>query len=540
MKNKIHINQLGYSLHGNKRAVCTGTGMSGGSFSLIDASSGKTMMTGKLTKPYFDAASGDITATADFSTFSLAGRYYLKSGRKRSYDFAVAENPYRELKRAVLKSFYYNRCDAINESYTGDYAHGKCHSAPAVLIENKSKAIDASGGWHDSGSYGKYVTTACITLGHMLYAYKMFPNAFGEKGSIPNAPKGMPDILAECRTELEWLLKMQTRSGGVYHKVCSLSYSAFVAPEKDVYPQFVSPCSYQATTSLVAVTALASGIYSEFDKDFSDLLQSSAFSGWIWLSNHPDPAPFVNPPEITHTAAGDIVARNLADNLFWAVCELYEMTGEDLFRRRLHELYKAVCVTEFTYYSVGGFGALSYMTGSRQRDFEIERYIRLQYRIEADNIVSLSEKSGYETAQAADDYGVFTNIHIMNSAMVLIFAHMLLDCSGYISAAEEQLNYILGKNPLGKCFITGMGSDSVKSPHHRMSAFSENNSPVPGLAVIGVCSDDARKDDYAKWNIPKGTPPAKCYCDNNFCFSTNETSICCSSALLFVSAYFDS
>ena len=97
---------------------------------------------------------------------------------------------------------------------------------------------------------------------------------------------------------------------------------------------------------------------------------------------------------------------------------------------------------------------------------------------------------------------------------------------------------MLGKNPMGISYVTGFGSRSVTQPHHRPSAFDDVEKPVPGLIVIGANS--GRDDDYAKWNIPKNTPPAKCYCDTGFCYSTNETSINANSAALFLAAYYES
>ena len=90
---------------------------------------------------------------------------------------------------------------------------------------------------------------------------------------------------------------------------------------------------------------------------------------------------------------------------------------------------------------------------------------------------------------------------------------------------------------MGISYVTGFGTNYAKNPHHRMSAFDDIDEAVPGMVVIGPNSKS--DDDFAKWNIPKGTPPAKCYCDNNFCYSTNETSIGCCSATLFVTAFFD-
>lgn len=541
MKSRLFINQLGYELYGPKTAVVTGITQTE-YFSIVDCATEKTMLTGQLSKPFFDEASGEYTAIADFSTFRLPGRYYIKVGRKHSYEFDVRERPYCNLKATLLRGFYYNRCGEVsdeNPAIIPEYAHPKCHCEPAELVENREKIIDVSGGWHDSGSYVKAVPSACIALAQMLYAYKIFPAEFCSRDNIPDSPKDMPDILAECRVELVWLLKMQTRSGGVYHKVSTPNVSVFARPENDHELQLVAPVSFQATACFTAVAALASSIYEEFDKDFADLLQSAAFSGWIWLSSCEEPQQFVNPPEFIHSSSGDIKPRSLTDTLFWTVCELYSLTGEESFRRKIHQLYKNVCATEFSCFGTGGFGALAYITTDRVKDLEVDRHIRLQFRIEADNIIGLSEHNGFETAQAPSEYNYFTNINVLNRAMVLIVANIFFHSREYVNAAASQFDYILGKNPLGQCFITGVGINPVKNPHHRLSAFSETDDPVPGLLVIGVCADDDAKDSFAKWNIPRGTPRAKCYCDNKVCYSTNETVLFANSAMLFVTAFFD-
>lgn len=541
MKAKFYINQLGYELYGPKTAVVTGVSQSE-YFSLADCATDKIMLTGQLSEPAFDEASGETSAIADFSSFRLPGRYYIKIGRKRSYEFEIKERPYSGLKTTMLQGFYYNRCGEVSEENPAvipEYAHPKCHCEPAELIENRERTLDVSGGWHDSGSYVKAVPSACIALGHMLYAYKMFPAEFCSRGSIPGASPDLPDILAECKTELVWLLKMQSRSGGVYHKVSTQNVSVFARPENDHELQLVAPVSFQATACFTAVAALASGIYEEFDKDFADLLQSAAFSGWIWLSSCNEPQHFVNPAEFTHTSSGDIRPKNLTDTLFWTVCELYSLTGEESFRKKIHQLYKNVCATEFTCFGAGGFGALAYITTDKMKDLEVDRHIRLQYRIEADNIIGLSENNGFRTAQSLSEYNYFTNINILNRAMVLIVANIFFHSREYVNAAADQFDYILGKNPLGQCFVTGVGENPVRNPHHRLSAFSETDDPVPGLLVIGVCADDEAKDPFARWNIPRGTPRAKCYCDNKICFSTNETILFANSAMLFVTAFFD-
>ena len=96
-----------------------------------------------------------------------------------------------------MKAFYFQRCGcALEEKYAGMWTHEKCHSAPAVLWEDHSVKLDVTGGWHDAGDYGKYVTAAAAALAHLLYAWKMFPEAFRRQDlNIPGKPSNMPDIL---------------------------------------------------------------------------------------------------------------------------------------------------------------------------------------------------------------------------------------------------------------------------------------------------------------------------------------------------------
>lgn len=97
----------------------------------------------------------------------------------------------------------------------------------------------------------------------------------------------MPDILIECRWELEWLLKMQRFDGAVWHKATTAKHAAFVMPEDDREQMYVLPVSSSATADFAAVTALASGIYREFDKAFSGRLLKSSCAAYEWLEKYP-------------------------------------------------------------------------------------------------------------------------------------------------------------------------------------------------------------------------------------------------------------
>lgn len=535
MNKKIILNQIGYISNQAKTAVYAGTA---DSFQIIDAKTGKTMFSGLLRTTMYDKASGDTVSLIDFSTFNMCGKYYIKIGLKKSSQFVISDNPYHEIKKALLKGLYYNRCSKLDRHFAGDYAHKACHTDLIPFFENPSKRIDVSGGWHDSGGYGKFSVCTSVALGHLLYAYKLFPESFAEETGIPESGNGTPDILNECRVGLEWLLKMQARDGGVHHKVVSASPTEIIMPEDDHTEQYVFAKSHQASACCCAVFSLASRIYRDWDKEFSVRLNEAAINAWIWLINNPDYKPFNTPPTVALNVAGDFYDDNFNDELFWAVCELYETTGDDSFHDKIKELCSIIDGTGFVNREVSGFGTIAYLFGTQPRDKTAELTLHLRTRIKADNLYGLSRKSGYSTAKSVDDYIRGSNMYSMTDSIALILAYKIFGCEEYITTVCEQMNYILGKNPMGVCYVTGFGKASVKNPHHRQSEADDIEEPVPGLLVCGPSK--LIQDDFTQWNIPEEAAPAKCYYDIVNSYTTNEPTIYTNSAAVFVAGYLDS
>ncbi|MBQ3161334.1 MAG: glycoside hydrolase family 9 protein [Oscillospiraceae bacterium] len=535
MNRKIFVNQIGYISNQVKTAVYTGTA---DSFQIVNAKTGRTMFSGLLRTTVYDKASGDTVSLIDFSTFNMCGKYYIKIGLKKSAPFVISDNPYSGVKKGLLKGLYYNRCSALDRRFAGDYAHKACHTDLVPLFENPSKKLDVSGGWHDSGGYGKFSVCTSVTLGHLLYAYIFFPESFAEETGIPESGNGIPDILNECRVGLEWLLKMQARDGGIYHKVVWQCPPEPVMPEDDYTEHYIFAKSHQATACACAVFSLASRVYGSIDKAFADKLHEASINAWIWLMNNPKYEPFETPPTITLNAAGDFYDNNFNDELFWAVCELYETTGDDAFHEKIAELCTAVDGTGFVNREVSGFGTAAYLFGSHPRKKSVEQTLHLRLRIKADNLYGLSRKSGYKTAKSADDYTRGSNMYSMTDSIALILAYKIFGCEEYLDTVCEQWNYILGMNPMGVCYVTGFGSNSVKNPHHRPSEADDVEEPVPGLLVCGPSK--LVQDDFTQWNIPEEAAPAKCYYDIVHSYTTNEPTIYTNSAAVFVAGYLDS
>ena len=129
------------------------------------------------------------------------------------------------------------------------------------------------------------------------------------------------------------------------------------------------------------------------------------------------------------------------------------------------------------------------------------------------------------------DFPWGSNMTIANHGMLMRMAYNLTGDEHYKSLAKRQLDYLLGENPLGMCFVTGFGVMTPKHPHHRPSEVK--GEAIPGMLVGGA--DSAHEDSYAK-AVLFDQAPALSYADNAQSYSTNEITIYWNSPLVYLLA----
>lgn len=527
--NKIRINQLGYAPGLPKRAAL----LDQTSARLLDEA-GQELRRFDGLRPWFDPASGDRVALIDLGHLA-PGEYSLNAGGE-SRRIRVERRPYSALTGALVKGLYYQRCGcALEAAHAGPYAHAACHTAPAKLYENPEVELDASGGWHDAGDYGRYVSPAAVTVGHLLYAYRWFPKAFQDALNIPESGNGLPDVLNECRFELEWLLKMQREDGALYHKLTKKRFAPFIMPEEDKAQEYLLPPTHTATAGYAACAALASRAYRPFDAAFSARLLESAVRAWAWLEQNPRFVPYENPEDVKTGAYGD---TNCLDEAFWAASELYASTGEARYLDALTALCPRVELSKFGWREVGGLGALCCLFELDGRlDKAFADSLQGRFLLAADAALEAARLSGYGTALSPDGYVWGSSLPILCNGMLLIAAWKRSGKTPYLDAALNQLDYLLGLNALDLSLVTGYGERPFRFPHHRPSAADGVEDPVPGLVSGGP---NARNNyPSTRERLPKGTYPAKSYLDETPSADTNEIAIYWNSPAVFVAACFD-
>jgi len=544
----IHINQIGYRPQDLKVAVINSQKFLLSSFEVINADTQEVVFSGELTgkaatdslpvEPKLDFSSGDLVYWADFSAVNTPGHYVVSVPEYgQSYPFVIQDRPYMEVKNALLKSLYYQRCGtALDEEHAGEYTHAVCHAELAKLYDNHDKLIDVSGGWHDAGDYGRYVSPGVNTVAFLLLSHELFTDRFQESINLPESGNGIPDILNEARYELNWLLKMQNQqTGGVYHKVTAMNFEGFIMPEKDTSSLYVLPISPTATGDFAAIMAMAARVYEPFDAKFAKIALAAATKAWAWLEANPDAPGYHNPSDVVTGEYGDNSAR---DETYWAAVELYKTTGNERYHDAVKSLFRSVNKTGLGWAEMSGFGTISYLTmDSSQADADVREELTKAWLKEADKLVARAKDDGYGISLAGGDYNWGSNMGVMTQATIFIFADMLKEDEAYIRTVHNLFHYLLGRNALDQSYVTGFGSKQVMHPHHRPSGSDGIAAPIPGLVAGGPNKN--RQDPTAEKILPAKVFPARAFIDNQGSWSTNEITIYWNAPAIFVAAYLD-
>jgi len=525
----IHINQVGYKSDDRKIVAFADIANSSLEFKVV-SSQGEVVFSSNIGEAVEDENSGEIVSIGDFSSVNTPGTYHIEvDGHENSYDFTIANDVYNNAFNAVIKMFYYQRCGCeLTEEYAGDFAHGQCHMNKATIY-GTDQTLDVSGGWHDAGDFGRYVTPASKAVIDLLLAYESYPDNFTDDIGIPESGNGIPDILDEVKYELEFLLKMQdAQTGGVYHKVTPEVFADTVMPDKTYDPLILSPISAVATGDLAAIMAKAYTIYLDIDKDFAISCLNSSELAWQWLENNPDEHGFENPEEIKTGEYKDYTSK---DERLWAAAELYSATGN----QKYHKFLKTAEIrTGMGWKKIGMYGVFAYLSVPEDM-LDDELYDNMLFALmdEADQLYLNSQSDMYQLSLLGKDYVWGSNMNVANNAMILLIASKYNDNQDYIDVAFEHLNYLMGKNALARSYITGYGTNTVERPHHRVT---ESVGHVFDGLVIGGPNANLQ-DPYAQ-TLLKGRAPAKCYADSEQSFSTNEITIYWNSPVVYLLNYF--
>ena len=539
----IKVDQVGYWTHAQKQAfVIASKGARG--FLLRREDDSAVVFRGRLSVPAYDADSGDRLQLADFSTFETDGRFYIEvPGVGRSWSFSIGPSVYRRAFYLTMRSFYGQRCGTavdLGPQFPG-FKHAACHlTANYHPSSGKAGPRVSTRGWHDAGDYGRYIVNSGIATGELLWTWELFGSRI-EKISldIPESNNSIPDMLDEIRWNLDWMLTMQDEDGGVWPKQTSERFADFVIPEKDALASYVIGTgkepykSSAATADFAAVMAIAARVYKPFDAAYAQECLSAAERAWAWLQKYPN-VTFRNPDGVLTGEYGD---RDPSDEILWAAAELWRTTKtqdyERYFLNHYSEQLSSLAAGPPSWQRVGSLALWAYMLGFRADEKAKNEIEKLTLKA-ADEIVARTNRSGYFNSLVTRDYVWGSNGVVANYGLQLLIAYRVLPLPVYVWAANDNLHYLFGRNTFSLSWVTQLGENPVRHPHHRPSQADDNSEPWPGLLSGGP---NRSRQDPAMRKLPD-LPPAKMYLDEFGSYATNEIAINWNAPLVFVLAAF--
>lgn len=546
----IRVNQVGYSPGASKVGmVLSSTNLSGVQYDVYN-SSNTSVLNGTISSAskgsWGDAGGANIpyTYALDFSSLNTIGSgYYIKINTYKSPTFNIDPAAYSSLADLSMKFFKVQRCGDTNPD-----GHLVCHvpgsnSSADGKPDGASGTKDFTGGWHDASDYIKFMSTIGHVADVMLTTYVHHPEVFPEPGSING-------VLTEAKVGLDFIRKMWDNTNqmlymevadGLDHDVENddLDSRSKTWPQNDntIYgaarPVHPSPAGTGANLAGKAAAALALGAKVWGDPNgpsYNAALASSYLTAaqqiYTWGKTRTG---------IAGDADEFYVDTDYKDDMAWAAAELYRATGTASYLTEA----KAYSDSAGEWYNKSDT-SLNWSRAYHWANYEIASLDPTYKNTAAGRINNhLNLKKNYANGQfwnTSSDPKWGTYEAMSNNAVEAMMYEELTGNTTYAALAQQQIDFMLGKNPWGVSMLNGAGTTWFKNPRHRVTTLNRVTNPNYQLrgswsegfetsAQYAVDQQDPLLAGQEDPNIVQFNDNRMIWHDNRRDYATNEVTI---------------
>ena len=190
--------------------------------------------------------------------------------------------------------------------------------------------------------------------------------------------------------------------------------------------------------------------------------------------------------------------------------------------------------TDWDWSDVQNLGIYTYLLSKRDgRETTRVATLETQVLAQGDLMAKSAEDHAYGRSVGTAYYWGINGI-VARTVMNFVVAERLGSTdeqkARYRAASGYQLDHLLGRNYYGRSFVTGLGFNPPRSPHHRPSVADGVTAPWPGLLIGGPSGQ-------AQDGMPVGLAATSWHDESNN-YTTNEVAINWSGALVYALAAF--
>ena len=470
-------------------------------YEVFETLTNKVVAQGSLTQIGADTGSGDFVYRIDLSAVSEGGPYKISvSGYGASYPFGVGGDFSRRLAYIIFRGQYYQRCGiASYPPYTLDIRKKPCHT---LIYDTNAPISEASvapntttdpkltmyGGYHDAGDTDRRVYHIANPIVNLM-VYEAFPELFTDaQYDIPDkfdanynilgVGNGIPDIIDEAAWGTLIWEYLQETDGSIHYGTNRTGYpSPFDAPlDQDTAPYGTMVADDRAAAVGAGLFLHLARLLKPYDAAHADQLAQKSQLAFTYVSSK-----MANP-----------------EKLYYYI-QKYLYDGDENAHTQVKALQTAV--DNYSRNTLGTFGYSlndnnfdnpGYMIGymvekTRPTDATVVAHFQTALKAAADATITEFKKYAYPVANNPTSGGWGHNVRQPSYATSPLLYWRFSKDQAYFDAAANMMGYILGLNPLGISYVTGLGSHQIHNPHDRESAYTNKMKwgPKPGITVFG-------------------------------------------------------
>ena len=553
----IKVNQVGYLPDAPKKFAYVGSHVydvgpltiDTTSFDIVNEATKQVVYSNRITLrddnyklPNGKLLTGEKVYELNFSDFKEEGTFFIRvDGVGRSWSFKHSPDAYGEVFYTTTRGLYHQRCGCSLKAPYTNWPRPECHTKPiceskfvffpahftdqpkpyerfdiyGASIDTSSYNVVASGGWHDAADWdknGQHYT--CVF--DLLYAYELNPTKFkNAQLNIPESNDVLPDILNEAEYGLRIWRRSINSAGGISGMVETNTH-----PPRNVDGNYAYSVRTRWDSLLFsAAAAMFAKLVKPFDPGKANTWEFVAVKSYLFGTNPKNSLGTIKIPARKNRGTGEYYEYTFTETddhilpfLAHAKSRLFKLTGDAKYLTGINDLIiKLRAPFKFPFTNKDYIQWINYSVLDHIPDPSRATYIKKWFLDYADSVLANLNTMPYRCTWPVNrdfwmDWGT-TNL--VNENRALLLAYKFTNNIKYKEAAILNFDYMLGVNPMGMSWTSGLGKVYPVVFQHETSQTDNILDPVPGITVYGVTGGTYSELRNSVWQSPSPTGPVE-------------------------------